>query len=563
MENQQIKLIRDSVSPVVSIITLLRIISNLEKNNTEFQNLSDEEIKSISEQSSNLALEILNNISKTQPYVSDINELKKFIRDEVEKIYNNPNIVESSEYSNYVIKPNKETLLYYVILLSDDDLLFNLYFNWLSIKKICNLLINIYKQNLDKTNNFEFLNFLISVNDLFNKFSSPEIIELQENEQHGGMIFATSLAILSALVYINTGSAFIMVDGFSSTAVHPIVDTVVRPMVDTAVRPIVDTARSGVNKIYDSNNLPIREEITQELIQGPSIETDDWYDKTKQFLKSKYTSNELFLINWSLDRLSEEFGVSSEERQKEGNRALTAATGVVNSLAYISKYDMVRGVSLIAGYAVSPLKGIFGEDRTNFASTKIVNRMYELGLSSGDVFRLIYTLESIFDVVVPYYEKQVELVKSKQHISPNAIQKMQKDVVNILKSKVTNISLDALLSIAGLSNLKGLKDLLIMVIPNPSENLEENLKMLKESQSDIKTGKTAIITLLKNLNEGDIAEQKIIKKDYDKYYEIPDWAFLGGKKTKKTKKTIKKRSKKSRNKKSRNKKSRNKKSRKY
>ena len=548
MENQQIKLIRDSVSPVVSIITLLRIISNLEKNNTEFQNLSDEEIKSISEQSSNLALEILNNISKTQPYVSDINELKKFIRDEVEKIYNNPNIVESSEYSNYVIKPNKETLLYYVILLSDDDLLFNLYFNWLSIKKICNLLINIYKQNLDKTNNFEFLNFLISVNDLFNKFSSPEIIELQENEQHGGMIFATSLAILSALVYINTGSALIDF----------------RPMVDTAVRPIVDTARSGVNKIYDSNNLPIREEITQELIQGPSIETDDWYDKTKQFLKSKYTSNELFLINWSLDRLSEEFGVSSEERQKEGNRALTAATGAVNSLAYISKFDMVRGVSLVASYAVPPLKGIFGEDRTKFTSTKIVNRMYELGLSSGDVFRLIYTLESIFDVVVPYYEKQVELIKSKQHISPNAIQKLQKDVVNILKSsKVTNISIDTLLSIAGLGKLIGLKNLLIMAIPNTSENLEENLEMLKESQSDIKTGKTAIITLLKNFNEGDIAEQKKIKKDYDKYYEINDWTLLGGKKTKKTKKTIKKRSKKSRNKKSRNKKSRNKKSRKY
>ena len=80
MINQEDKIIEYLITPEVNIITLLNIISSLAKNNKELQNLSENEIQSISKQSTNLALQILNNMSKTQPNIPNINELKIFIK---------------------------------------------------------------------------------------------------------------------------------------------------------------------------------------------------------------------------------------------------------------------------------------------------------------------------------------------------------------------------------------------------------------------------------------------------------------------------------------------------
>ena len=482
-------LIKDRLTPTIYTITIGNVISDLIKDNIELQNLNEKEQDNIINQATNLSLKILDNISKNAQIIHNVSELREFIKNEIEKISDNLKIAESDEYSNYVIKPNEITLLYYVILLSlDDELLFNFYFNWLNIKKICNSLINIYKINLDNPNEIDFINFFISVNDLFNKFSSPTITEL-DDDQTGGLSpqfkLITILTFLISLWLLSYGNII--------------------------------------------NPTPTRVDISKSLIEGPNSAINDWYDKTKYEIGKFFRSSEVFTINWAFDDLAAQYGVSKEQRQLEENKALATTNTLITGLKRASQVDAIRGLAIVVGF--SPLT----EDRANYASTQIVNHMYDIGLSSGDVYRALDTIDNLLNDIVPCYEKYVEVAKSKKNENPNALDKLKNDIVIGLKSKTINVITDTLLSSAGLQKLKGLKDLLVFSLPNPdtTKNLEINLKLLKETQSDIKTGITAINTIIKFRGEEDILKQKRIT------YEDPTADWLGGRKSKNTKKNRK------------------------
>ena len=517
MINQEDKIIEYLITPEVNIITLLNLISSLAKNNKELQNLSENEIQSISKQSTNLALQILNNMSKTQPNIPNINELKMFIKNEVEKIYNDPNIVNGNEYSNYIIKPNKETLLNYVILLSDDDLLFNLYSNWLSQKKICNLLINIYKSNSNNNeNNVDFINFLISINDLFNKFSSPEIVEL-DNNQHGGILVISCLVLLSSFTYFNTASAF---------------------SIETSIRAITESPIISKSVVRDLTGWKSREELLNKFRNEASSndESKDMFSKFKHGTTEILKESEIYIINKSLNLLADYYDVSPEERRLEGNTALYVTKSVINNLASWSQSDVIRGISIMSAglFGNNALKGLFGEDRTKYASTQIINKMYELGLSSADVYRLLDTLENVFDNIIPFYEKKVNLSITQK---PGPMQ----TIVNVLNEPITQNTLNIILDMNGLGYLKGLKNFLISAILTPNENMKENLKMLKEYQSDVKNGKDYIKQILYSVGEYEITQktpdyQKNAKKRIEGYNKMIDYSYEGGNKLKINKK---------------------------
>ena len=175
------------------------------------------------------------------------------------------------------------------------------------------------------------------------------------------------------------------------------------------------------------------------------------------------------------------------------------------------------------------------ENRANYASTKIVNHMYELGLSSGDVYRVLDTFDNLFNLAVPYYEKIVKTAKSTYIEKQNPLDKFRKDIVTGLKSKSVNVMTDSLLSSAGLQNLKGLKNVLVFSLPNPdtTENLVSNLKLIKEVQSDIKIGITATDLIFKLRGEKNLLNQKRIT------FEDTTANWLGGRKSKNTKKNRK------------------------
>ena len=447
------------------------------------------------QQSVTLSVKIAENSSIT-PVRPNLNELKEFIKHELEKLSTDRNIVESIEYSNYTIKPTGITLWYYLILLTDDKFLLTFYTNWLSIKQICILLVEQYKSSID----YGFLHYIVSIHDVFNHFSSPQITEVV---QMGGGNKANVLTLLLALLLLSISSIFVSV-------------------------------QSGLNP----PELRERSRQVQEYSTANTL-----YGHLKNVVRNRYkkttTATQYHTVNTSLNLIGKKFGVSTQEREREGNKVLRVGQVILNGLAAASRQKMVRGSALLMGGIIGQflpgITDILEEDRTNFASTKAINHMYEIGLTTGDVYRILVLMSSLFDNQVTAYEKTVEKARKKTSITPNSLGLATEDIFKLLNSGGLDFIVDSILDSNGIGFLKIPVKGVIHHLPTTTTlaSKEEQLTMLKEYQQQIAMAKELLPIVAQYIEGENLTTQTYQKEDpLDLYYE-------GGKKKKKTKRRMK------------------------
>ena len=445
------------------------------------------------QQAATLSVKIAENSSIT-PVRPNLNELKEFIKHELEKLSTDRNIVESIEYSNYTIKPSGITLWYYLILLTDDKLLLKFYTDWLSIKQICILLVEQYKSSIDSG----FLHYIVSIHDLFNHFSSPQITEVVQTG--GGK--ANVLILFVALLLLSIGSIFVSV-------------------------------QSGLNP----PELRVRSRQVQEYSTANTL-YEHLKNVVRNFRSKTVTETEYHVVTSTLNRIGEKFGVSKQEREREGNKVLRVGRVITNGLAAASRQKMVRGSALIIGGILDQflpgITDILEEDRTNFASTKAINHMYEIGITTGDVYRILVLMSSVFDNQVIAYEKTVEKARKKPSITPNSLGLMTEDIFKLLNSGGLDFIIDSILDTNGIGFLKFPVKGMLHYLPTTTTlaSKEEELTMLKYYQQQIATAKELLPVVAQYIEGENFTTQTYQKEDpVDLYYE-------GGKK-KRTKRRMK------------------------
>jgi hypothetical protein len=463
------------------------------------------------QQAVTLSVKIADNISIT-PVNPNLNELKEFIKHEIEKLSTDKNIADSIEYSNYTIKPTGLTIWYYLILLTDDNLL-SFYTNWLSIKQICILIVEQYKSNIDSG----FLHYIVSIHDLFHKFSSPQITEVQTG---GGR--TNTLAVLVALLLLSMSSIFITLNPSLISRVSSRVSSQVSSLVSSIPYPGLNPPelRERSRQVPEYNNANTLYEHLKNVVSNRSRKTA--------------TAAQYHTVNTSLKMLGQKFGVSTQQREQEGNKILRFGKDLSNALAAASRQKLVRGSVLITGGIIGqfiPGMEMLEEDRTEYASTKAVNHMYEIGLTTGDVYRILLIASSLYDEQVAAYEKTVEKARQKPSIQANSLGLMTEDVFKVLKSGGLDFIVDGILDSNGIGFLKIPVKGLIHNLPTTTTlaSKEEELTNLKYYQSIMAMAKEWLPYIAQYVEGENLYSQKYKKEDpIDLLYE-------GGRKTKRQK----------------------------
>jgi len=460
--------------PLVLTSSISQIMVDTIKSTPELQNISETEKNDILNKSINLIPLILNNISSSPCAQINITEFREFIKREVEKINTNinNNTNDDSEYSNYVIKPNFGTIIYYAIFLSnDDDYINNMYISWCNIKKMCNLLTNLYKDNMTNSDNLNNINFFITMNDVFNKFTSStiEIIPDEDiNSQNGGGTEKLAIILLWAflLIFITLYQEY--------------------EKITTGTNP------QEFNKIMRAIDYSKPEIQSREVLASSS------YNDNISFVGQVKDKITLVTLETILNDVARNF--VDVNRTSETNIALGNIEAITIGLSKFTESSTVRGIATI--FENNPYAAAFKEKRAEFLSTKIVSSLYKLGLSSGDIYRLLYLGNNFFIEFMPLIEK-LENIK-KNSVDRSEIQSFRKNTYNLLSTPPVRIILDSILASSGLAPLIKIKDVILYLLKDNEDpaSLEAQLLLVKSAQSDLQFGLDIVQQIMIYSGEG-------------------------------------------------------------
>lgn len=187
-------------------------------------------------------------------------------------------------------------------------------------------------------------------------------------------------------------------------------------------------------------------------------------------------------------------------RTSETNIALGNIEAITIGLSKFTESSTVRGIATI--FENNPYAAAFKEKRAEFLSTKIVSSLYKLGLSSGDIYRLLYLGNNFFIEFMPLIEK-LENIK-KNSVDRSEIQSFRKNTYNLLSTPPVRIILDSILASSGLAPLIKIKDVILYLLKDNEDpaSLEAQLLLVKSAQSDLQFGLDIVQQIMIYSGEG-------------------------------------------------------------
>jgi hypothetical protein len=442
--------VSELISIAQNIANTLSIKEILDETGVE---LHPEEVQQIIQQARSLALQILE-IPNTPPIEPNHPELVGFIKSEIQQILENQSILDSVEYASYKIKPTALTVFYYSLLLVDEASLFKLYMAWLNLKQLWVLLVQQYNETIDPGS---FIHYILSIHDLFYKFSSPIIKEVQGGGRNMSVhVFLVALWILSLSVTIDS------------------------------IQPKVSM-------------VPLTRNVAQFKPSG------EFFKNVNEKFKTMKDRGTQFAVSFLLDRLAENCGSSPQARTEEGQRIFSLGVQSLNLAAGVSSYELVQGTSKI-GHALTKwsnpipivqyipsLFSTFTTDMTDY--TKIPIGLRKLGVTTGDIYRISMGIQYAFNVTLPQYEKFLAIVGNPE--KSDAAQ-FRDDVLDMVKKgTIPKLAIQGVMSTIGLGALGPILITLLQYFPtmNDKKKLRSQLEKMKYINSKLSTLDSYILML--------------------------------------------------------------------